>query len=101
MLSISDNKENEDNRMRRLSFSSQSSYESDDDDLANINKMYSLNNYQDMGLDMDNEIEETLFGKQPQESLANVSIKEMQTLNNKNTSFNLDEITKKKRIIVY
>jgi len=53
MISL-DNDNKEENKMKRLSFSSQSSYESDDDedDLDNINKMYDINNYQDMGLDV-------------------------------------------------
>jgi len=52
MMSLdSDNTSKENNHMRRLSFSSQSSYETDDE-LNDMNKMYNINNYQDMGLDV-------------------------------------------------
>ncbi|ORX53320.1 hypothetical protein BCR36DRAFT_349132 [Piromyces finnis] len=100
MISL-DNDENdkENSKMKRLSFSSQSSYDSDDDnedDLDNINKMYDINNYQDMGLDLDNEIEESLFGATSQQNfLLNMPLKEMQSISDKN-SLHLDDLPKKK-----
>ncbi|ORY29056.1 hypothetical protein LY90DRAFT_705602 [Neocallimastix californiae] len=92
----SDNTSKENNHMRRLSFSSQSSYETDDE-LNDMNKMYNINNYQDMGLDMDNEIEESLFGKTTKNSSIDSPIKEMQSISDKN-SLNIDNLPKKKNL---